>query len=149
VGEWIGIHDCERIVAMLRAADADEFIIESVVGNGLIPGIDTEAELKDPAKPCTGAVERQHSHFFTADGHFGSKDFNAFQVDDGTYEISGDTLVINDQPFRFSIAGDQLTLEPPEIDTSACETKACRFEAAWVLTVAMPGTTWTRGIITP
>jgi len=149
VGEWIGIHDCERIVAMLHAAKADEFIIESVVGNGLIPGVDTEAQLKDPAKPCTGAVQQQHSHYFTADGRFGSKDFDAYQVDDGTYEVKGDTVVINGQPFRFSVDGDQLTLEPPKIDTSSCTSKECRFEAAWVLMVAMPGTTWTRGVITP
>ncbi len=59
-----------------------------------------------------------------------------------------DIVVINDQSFRFSVDGDELTLEPPPVDISACTTQECRFMAAWVLMVAMPGTTWTRGTIT-
>jgi hypothetical protein len=148
VGEWVGIHDCERIVSTLQAAGLDEFALEAVYGNGLVPGATSEADLQDPAHPCIGAVPRQHSHFFTADGAFGSKDFNGQPVDDGTYEIQGDdVIVINDLPFRFHIDGDELTLEPQPVDISACTTKECRFAATWVLMVAMPGTTWKRGTI--
>lgn len=142
VGEWVGTHDCARIVSMLEAAKLDEFVAESVVGNGLVPS-------SDPAHPCQGSVQQRHSHFFTADGKFGSKDFHAQQVDDGTWRIEGDKLVINDQPFGYAIDGDQLTLTPPTVDISACATKECRFAAAWVLMAAMPGSTWTKGIITP
>lgn len=150
VGEWIGVHDCDRIVAMLHDAGADEFIVESVVGNGLVPGVDTPAQLNDATHPCVGAVEQQHSHFFTADGKFGSKDYNAIQVDDGTYELKGtDQVVINGSTFTYHVDGDTLTLDPEPVDVSACTDKECRFEAAWVLMVAMPGTTWTRGTITP
>jgi hypothetical protein len=149
VGEWVGVHDCGHIVSMLEAAKLDEFVLESVVGNGLIPGVDTPAQVEDPAHPCVGAVQQRHSHFLTKDGQFGSKDFTASQVDDGTWKIEGDKLVINDQPFGFKIAGDELTLTPPKVDISNCADKACRFKAAWVLMVAMPGQTWTRGIITP
>ena len=47
------------------------------------------AQLKDPAHPCVGAVQQRHSHFFTRDGQFGSKDFRATQVDDtGSAEIA-------------------------------------------------------------
>jgi hypothetical protein len=147
VGEWVGFHECERIVPILRGAGLDEFLADAVVGNGLIPGATSEAAF-DPEQPCAGAVRREHSHFFTADGKFGSKDFNGQQVDDGHYEIQGeDTIVINDLPFRFHIDGDQLTLEPELVDISSCTTKECRFGAAWVLMVALPGTTWTRGSI--
>jgi hypothetical protein len=149
VGEWVGMHDCERIVSMLKAAKLDEFVAEAVVGNGLIPGVFTESELKDPAHPCDEAVQQRHSHFFTAAGVFGSKDFHAQQVDDGTWKIEGDKLVINDQAFGYAIDGDQLTLTPPTVDISTCSTKECRSTAVWVLMVAMPGTTWTKGIITP
>jgi len=149
VGEWVGVHDCEHIVAMLKAAKQDEFVLSELAGSGLLPGVDTPSQIKDPAHPCVGAVQQRHSHFFTKDGQFGSKDFHASQVDDGTWKIEGDKLVINDQPFGFAISGDQLTLTPPKIDTSKCTDKACRFMAAWVLMVAMPGQTWTRGIITP
>jgi hypothetical protein len=149
VGEWVGVHDCDHIVSMLRTAKLDELIADAVVGNGLIPGVDTAEQLKDSAHPCVGAVQQRHSHFFTKDGRFGSKDFHASQVDDGTWTIEGDKLVIDDQPFDFKIAGDVLTLTPPKIDMASCTSKECRENAGWVLMVAMPGQTWTRGIITP
>jgi hypothetical protein len=158
VGEWVGVHDCEHIVAMLKAAKLDAFIPETLLGSELIPPDGAPGnKLKDPAHPCAGAVQQRHSHFFTADGAFGSKDFHAFQVDSGRYELDGDTVTIKDDPggprpdeaFGFHIAGDQLTLTPPNVDISTCTTKECRFTAAWVLMVAMPGQTWTRGIITP
>ena len=148
VGEWVGVHDCARIVPILREAGLEEFVLESVYGNGLVPGVTSEDGLKDPENPCDGAVERKHSHFFTADGRFGSKDFDGQQVDDGTYTLEGDDgIVINGMRFRYEITGDELTLEPEPVDISACTTKECRFGAAWVLMVAMPGMTWTRGEI--
>jgi hypothetical protein len=151
VGEWVGVHDCERIVAMLGDAGLDEFLADAVYGNGLIPGVDpSTAALKDPSKPCDGAVERQHSHFFTAAGEFGSRDFHGNDVDDGSYTLDGeDVIVINDKRFKYEIQGDELSLEPEPVDISKCTTKECRFVATWVLMVAMPGTTWTRGEITP
>jgi hypothetical protein len=151
VGEWVGVHDCERIVAILGDAGLDEFLADAVYGNELIPGVDPgTAALEDPTKPCDGAVERQHSHFFTAAGAFGSRDFNGETVDGGTYTLEGhDGLVINGKRFKYEIDGDELSLEPEPVDISACTTKECRFGATWVLMVAMPGTTWTRGLITP
>ncbi len=148
VGEWVGVHDCARILAMIQGAGLDEFALEQVYGNGLVPGVTTEEGLKDPQNPCDGAVERQHSHFFTADGGFGSKDFDGQQVDDGTYTLEGDDgIVINGKRFTYEIDGDKLSLEPEPVDVSACTTKECKFAAAWVLMVALPGTTWTRGEI--
>ena len=74
----------QRIVTMLTDAGLDEFLGDAVYGNGLVPGVDpSTATSRTRAKPCDGAVQRAHSHFFTADGQFGSKDFNGQQVDDG------------------------------------------------------------------
>ena len=149
VGEWVGAHDCARIVAMLHDAGLDPFIAEQIYGNGLVPGVSSEAGLHCN-DPCAGAVPRAHSHFFTADGSFGSKDFNGEQVDSGTYEVRGNTVVLNGATaIGFEIDGDELRLTPPTVDTSACTTDECRFGAAWVLMVAMPGTAWTRGAISP
>ena len=151
VGEWVGVHDCERIVAMLGDASLDEFLADAVYGNELVPGVDPRtATLKDPSRPCDGAVERQHSHFFTAAGEFGSKDFRGQRVDEGTYTLEGnDGIVINGAHFTYEVQGDELSLEPEPVDVSTCTTKDCRFGATWVLMVAMPGTTWTRGEISP
>jgi hypothetical protein len=148
VGEWVGVHDCEQIVSMLREAGLEEFLADAVYGNGLVPGDPAASGLKDPSHPCDGAVQRQHSHFFTESGEFGSKDFNGQRVDDGTYTLEGtDVIVINGKRFKYSIAGDKLSLEPEPVDISACTTKECRFDATWVLMVAMPGMPWTRGEI--
>ena len=148
VGEWVGFHECERMTTLLHDAGLDEFVAESVYGNGLVPGAASEADLKDPSQPCLDAVRRAHSHFFTASGEFGSRDFNGQRVDDGSYEIQGnDVVVINGTPFGFRVEGDELTLTPKPVDITGCTTKECRFEAAWVLMVAMPGITWTRGTI--
>jgi hypothetical protein len=149
VGEWVGVHDCQRIVTMLTDAGLDEFLGDAVYGNELVPGVNpSTVTIKDPSHPCDGAVQRAHSHFFTVDGQFGSKDFHGQQVDDGPYQLEGDDIVvIGDQRFRYEIDGNELTLEPPKVDISGCTTKECRFTATWVLMVAMPGTTWTRGEI--
>jgi hypothetical protein len=149
VGEWVGTHDCARIVKMLTDAGLQENLGDAIYGNGLVPGADTNTKtVKDVAHVCDNAVQRKHSHFFTADGQFGSKDFNGQQVDDGPYRLQGDdVVVIGDQPFHYSIDGDELTLVPPKVDISGCTTEECRFPATWVLMVAMPGTTWKRGEI--
>jgi hypothetical protein len=148
VGEWIGTLDCDKVVSVLKGAKLDDLVAISVVGAGLVPGIDTPSQLKDPAHPCVGAVEQQQSHFFADDGSFGSKNARAEQIDTGTWKVEDGKVVINDQAFGFSVAGDKLTLTPPPIEAS-CKTKECRTAAAWALIVAMPGTTWTKGIITP
>ena len=146
VGEWVGFHDCERIVAMLTEAGLDEFILEGVYE--LVPGATSPDDIDDPADPCRGAVRREHSHFFTADGAFGSRDDNGQQVDEGTYTIVGDdVVVINGETFHYRIDGDSISFQPDPVDISDCTTRMCRFMATWVLAVAMPGTTWTRGSI--
>jgi hypothetical protein len=151
VGEWVAIHDCAKIVAMLTGAGLEEFLIDAVYGNELVPGVDpSTTEFKDPADPCDGAVERQHAHFFTADGRFGSRDFNGDTVDSGTYTLEGeDGIVINSSRFKYEVNGDELSLEPEPVEISACTTPQCRFEATWVLMVALPGTTWKRGLLEP
>jgi hypothetical protein len=148
VGEWVGVHDCERIVAMLRGAKLEEFLPDAIYGNGLVAGDPQASALTDPEHPCEGAIQRKHSHFFTASGEFGSKDFNGQRVDDGTYTLEGeDRLVINGSRFKYEIHGDELSLEPEPVDITGCTTRECRFPATWVLMVAIPGTTWKRGTI--
>ena len=58
----------------------------------------TPVGVADAAHPCR-EPSRRHSHFFTADGQFGSLDENGNQVDEGTYEIvAPGTIVI---PYGF------------------------------------------------
>jgi hypothetical protein len=142
VGEWLGLHDCEQIVPMLREGGLEEFVAESVIGNGLVPGVTDPADF-DVDDPCADAVPRSHSHFFTDTGAFGSRDHDGNQVDDGSYTVDGDTVTINGITFGFAVAGDALTLVPGEPE-SDCTTQECRFGNAWRLMVSLPGTTWIR-----
>lgn len=135
VGEWVGIHDCDRIVEALRTAGFDEAVVlEAVLGNGLVPDATSADDLADPADPCADAVPREHGHFFTASGAFGSTDYDGNQVDDGTYTIvDEDTVSINGTEFGYVVEGDTLTLEA--IIPDGC----LAFECQWSIMVAMPG----------
>jgi hypothetical protein len=122
--------------AGLRAA-----LLESIAGDGWIPGVTQVDQIKDPAHPCRGSITRKHSHFFTAGGQFGSLDAEGQQVDDGPYRLVGDdTVVIGGVTFRYQIrGGDSLQLRPiiPKC-APGC------FEAGWSVAVAYPGYTWHR-----
>jgi len=134
---------CATIVDLFTQANDAEAGVANVIGNGLIPGVTSVDQLADPANPCQDAIPRDHAHFFTADGEFGSLDFDGNPVDDGRYEvIDDDTLEINGTEFTYHVDGDSLTLDTPIPD---CAATACAFEDNWRLMVAMPGTTWTRG----
>jgi hypothetical protein len=134
VGLWRGTHECEGIVRALTEAGFDErVVIENVVGNGLVSGVDQPDDVADVDSLCRDARPLEHSHEFTADGQFFSYDQHGAQVDSGAYEqLDDDTVVIGDVTFDFRIEGDHLTLEPqlPE---------ECReFECQWAVMVAMP-----------
>src|SRR4029078_2088950 len=93
VGEWVGTHDCRRIVKILFEAGLNEFLADAIYGNGLVPGMDPNTKtVEDPRYVCDDAVQRAHSHFFTADGQFGSKDFAGQQVDEGAYRLEGEDM---------------------------------------------------------
>ena len=112
------------------------------------PGRDERGWPEGPRSSLRRRGRAQALPFLHCRRRFGSKDFDGQQVDDGTYTLEGDEgIVINGMRFRYKIDGDELSLEPEPVDISACTTKECRFGAAWVLMVAMPGMSWTRAEI--
>ncbi|HEX7196763.1 MAG TPA: hypothetical protein VF364_08015 [Candidatus Limnocylindria bacterium] len=139
VGVWEGEHECEGIADALAEAGFEEtVVIENIVGNGLLPGVESPDEVTDVTQPCRDATTLEHSHEFTADGEFFSYDQDGEEVDFGNYElVDEDTLVIGapDRPdvtFDFTIEGDHLTLEP-QLPAGCLE-----FECQWAVMVAMP-----------
>lgn len=152
VGEWQRVTTCADLVRALTRAGFEEMALEAAAGNGFIPGVTTVDQLADPAHPCKGAVPRRHSHFFTSDGLFGSRDWNGNQLDEGTYEVINDhTLVMpygfEEGPpiqtkFQYRIAGNTIRFDP--VIPSDCSTSRCREAAAWSVSVALPGKTWRR-----
>jgi len=102
----------------------DELVDEFVAGNGFIPGIGVDdPEHIDIEQPCKGAVPPVHSHFFTEDGEFGSRDWNGEDVDDGRYRVIGDKLVISkefpDVTLRYRTEGDTITFDPLNVPAGA------------------------------
>jgi hypothetical protein len=144
VGTWTRDTRCEELVTALTHAGLEDWVLEAVAGNGFVPGVRRPNQIEDPARPCDGAVPREHSHFFDHDGSFGSLDWKGNPVDDGTYELVGeDAFVISkefpDVTFHYEIDGDAITFEPviPKCSPDC-------FEAAWSVSVAYPGKPWHR-----
>ena len=142
VGEWHHDHTCAEIARVLTERGMAGAVPENVVGNGLIPGVTQVEDLADAAEPCAGAVPRDHAHFFTAAGAFGSLDWTGQQVDDGTYKVvDDDTIRIQTTDFTYRINGDSLYLDA---ETPDCTAVVCDFAAQWPVMVAIPGAAWER-----
>ena len=145
VGRWEQTHTCDQLVSALNKLGLGK-LAPGEVGD-YFP--DQTAE-QLAAKPdiCSGAVPQPHSHFFTADGLFGSLDQGQNQVDDGTYEIvDSNTFTMGSPTFDYSIDGDELTLTPVITDDQrqAALRQPWDFsEAGWMVSVTYPGTTWNR-----
>jgi hypothetical protein len=145
VGEWRRTHRCEEVLEILKKAGFKEQVaLTNIAEEGFLPGVSSANEIADVKHPCKGAVPHLHSHFFTADGQFGSKDQNGQQVDDGTYKILDDqTFVISggfpDVTFHHRITRDTIRFDPVVPSCApGCD------EATWSVMVAFPGKTWKR-----
>jgi hypothetical protein len=123
-----------------------------LAGNGLVPGSPRQLARKEDI--CEGATPREHSHYFTSDGLFGSLNWNDKPVGEAPYELVGtDILRIGSgkfvSEFRYTITdgGDTLRLEPI-IEASARREaleEPLKFNVAPLsVTVAFPGHTWSR-----
>lgn len=150
VGNWQTNRTCRGLV---RALDEEGLraLAPGVVGD-YFPGR-TAKQLARKRDLCRGATPQLHSHFFTADGGFGSLDQNDQQVDDGPYRlVNARTLKIGDEDrgprFRFRIAEDtELTLKP--LISARLKRKALAdplefSSAGWAVAVAYRGHTWDR-----
>ena len=130
-------HEVSRARAAARGERPGFQAPQAIEGNGWVDGTLEQLARKDD--PCEGAVPREHSHFFTEFGTFGSLDWRGEQVDEGTYEIVDDrTFTIGDATFHFDIQGDTIRFEPVLPDTCT------GFDCVWMLAVASPGYDWER-----
>lgn len=144
VGDWERVTTCEQRVRALQDAGLGEFAVEHAAGEGWIPGVTDPSQIKNSKRPCEGAVPLKHGHFFTEAGEFGSTDDEGDVVDDGTYRVVGNTIIVHkefgDVTFEYRIRGDSLFLDPvmPKCSESGC------FDAQWAVAVAYPGLPWNR-----
>jgi hypothetical protein len=141
VGEWKRTNTCRQLATALKQAGLGDATRELVAGEGFVDGSST-------TDVCANAVDRDHSHFFTPEGQFGSKDAEGDIVDDGTYTITDPGTVIihkefGDITFHYTVTGDTITFDPVIPDTE-CSTDECAFSKLWSVMVAYPGLTWQR-----
>ncbi len=153
VGRWQRTVTCLELVGDLEEAGLGALAPYAWLGqtsstgqSSFKPGSPTPTE----AHPCSGAIDREHSHFFNAAGAFGSLDWEGGQVDDGTYTIVDDhTLKIGDTTFGYQIVGGGDTLKLSPVLTKAMINQALAnpkefSEAGWAVSVAYPSYTWQR-----
>ena len=148
VGRWQMVRTCQNVVGALQAAGLRP-LAPGVVGD-YFPN-QTPRQLAKKKNLCKGAKPQIHSHFFTAEGKFGSLDQHGERVDDGNYEASGSTLKISNSDvsgsFRFRIQGKTLMFKP--LLTSALKQEALAdplnfHPAGWMVAVAIDGHPWNR-----
>ena len=156
VGEWKRVITCQELVSELDKAGLAPLAPYVWLGQTSSTGLSSYAAgspKPTKAHPCTGALKRAHSHFFSQSGPFGSLDWLGGQVDNGPYRIiNNNTVYIGSPPtgatFHYRIVhGDTLTLSP--VLTKAMLRKALahpqKFSAAlWAVSVAYAGHTWKR-----
>ena len=149
VGRWEVSRTCEGMVEALDAAGLGA-LAPSMVGD-YFPGPGPK-QLAHKPDVCEGAKAEPHSHFFTDDGQFGSIDKDEQQVDDAPYTVVDDhtlrlSLEFGDETYRYSIVGDELTLEPVIRARAKREALANPLEfslAGHAAAVAYAGHTWKR-----
>lgn len=149
VRRWERVNECPQLLAALSEAGLGT-IAASVAGDYFPASTPKELARKDDV--CEGAEPFVHSHFFTADGAFGSLTEDLQQVDDGSYEIlEGGRFRIGNPDvgvvFRYEIDGDELSLSPVLTREMKREALAHPLEfsdAGWGIAVSYPGHAWKR-----
>ena len=134
VGNWQRVNSCASFVQAFKEAGLIDLAPEWLVGNYF-----TSLDQIDNTDLCKGATEVLHSHFFTANGGFGSHDEKGRQVDDGSYQIVDNrtiTFPSSDVTVHFSIEGDTLMFEV--VIPEPC-VGSCREANAWALSAFYPG----------
>lgn len=143
VGRWQTERTCHGLLVALQKYGLAR-LAPSVVGD-YFPD-KTPAQLMKKKNLCSGAQPQPHSHFFTADGKFGSLDQHSQQVDDGTYRlITPATVKINDGLFRFRVQGAGLMLTPvlTKIQKKQALAHPLKFSTAgWMVAVSYVGHSW-------
>jgi hypothetical protein len=147
-GRWQTVRTCQDMVGALQAAGLRP-LAPGMVGE-YFPN-QTPQQLAKKKNLCQGAKPQIHSHFFTANGAFGSVDQHGEQVDDGTYQANGATLKIGNSDvsgsFRFRIQGKTLMLRPlltPALKQEALADPLNFHPAGWMVAVALNGKPWNR-----
>lgn len=149
VGTWTRTQTCEQSLAAFEASGFGSKAFEWVTQNWIPDASPRTSGFCDGA---SGAIP--HSHFFTADGKFGSRDQNGQQVDEGDYAIASPGLLTFPRhasefnysatiSVRYAVKGNEATFDVQV--RAGCVTDAgCAQAYAWALSAFFSGPPWTR-----
>ena len=147
VGNWVRDNRCEDQLSELLAAGFADMVAWWVVGNWW-----GEGAVKPEGEECTSTIPEEHSHFFTADGRFGSRDKDKFQVDGGDFVLVDEkTLAFPSHSAEFAYDGDILVDFMVDGDTATftvlvpatCE-GPCRMAHGWAISAFFGPEPWNR-----
>jgi hypothetical protein len=146
VGRWEALRTCTDMVRALNRQHLG-VLAPGVVGD-YFPHA-TYEELAAKHDVCSGAKPQRHSHFFTADGSFGSLDQHGNQVDDGKYTVvdSHTIRIGEDAVFDYRIRGGTLRLTPRITDEQrqdALNNPRASPAVTYMVAVAVQGIEWKR-----
>jgi len=156
VGRWERIVTCQELVSELHKAGLGPLTqyawsgqTSSTGQSSFAPGSPKPTE----AHPCTGALPRKHSHFFSQSDQFGSLDWLGGQVDDDPYRIvNSNTVHIGSPPgganFHYRILQGRTLMLTPVLTKAMIQQALAnpkKFSAAgWAVSVAYAGHSWRR-----
>jgi hypothetical protein len=150
VGSWTRVQTCqEELAAFQQAGLASSEAYQWVTSNWVANASPRTSGFCDGA-----AAPTKHTHFFTADGTFGSRDANGQQVDDGDYTITAPgvlTFPTHASDFhysgptsvRYSIVGIELMFDV-QVPPGCAKDPACADAYGWALSAFFKGKAWTR-----
>jgi hypothetical protein len=151
VGDWTRTQSCQEQLADFRAkglVDAEGY--QWVTANW-VPG----APSPQGSDYCAGATAPiPHTHFFTADGQFGSRDENGQQVDDGDYQLVAPGVVTfpsaaHDFGYsgtitvQYVVAGNEATFDV-QVPKDCIKDPHCTDAYGWALSAFFAGPPWAR-----
>ena len=152
VGRWERVLTCQELTSELKNAGRGPLTQYAWLGQTSSSGegsFGAGSPRPTNAHPCTGALPRNHSHFFDPSGHFGSLDWLGGQVDDGRYDVTGEsTLRIGDVTFHYRVVDHDTLFLTPVLTKSMVRQALAHpqafSDAGWAVSVACAGHPWKR-----
>ena len=150
VGSWTRTQSCQEQLAAFEAKGLAEVAGYEWITSNWVPNAPPR-----PSGFCDGAIKpTPHTHFFTADGQFGSRDQNGVQVDDGNYAISSPgvltfpshaTEFAYDEQITvtYAVKGNAATFDVI-VPTGCAKKPSCGKAHGWALSAFFAGAPWDR-----
>ena len=150
VGSWTRTQSCREQLAAFEAKGLAEVAGYAWITSNWVPNAPPRS-----SRFCDGAIKpTPHTHFFTADGQFGSRDQNAVQVDDGDFTISSPGVLTfpshrtefaydRQITVSYTVQGNAATFDVT-VPSGCAKDSSCVKAYGWALSAFFAGAPWER-----